>query len=110
MSAIKLTLAQRYDISRYARRLPCTLELRFAIDSFFEMIEFTPEEIQTNGISIDEKTFELICNDPLVSIEINAVPEAVKKSMKTYIEALDTDDNKNNVLLQKTFEAFKIII
>jgi len=110
MTTLNLTLAQRYDLSRYVRRLPCKLELRFAVATFTEMLEFTPTEIQTYDIKIEDVTFNLLCNDDSYIKEIGPIPEIIKKEMGIYIDALDTEENKTNGLLLKTFEAFRIIL
>lgn len=106
----KLTLDERYHISMYARRLPCTLPLRFAIDKFFNQIEIIPEEMEKYGIEVNTETREFICNDDEYTVEYKEFPPEVVKAMDEYIKMYSHEDNDNNEMLQKTFNYFNLII
>jgi len=108
--ATKLTLEDRYYLSMYSRRLPCTLQLRFAIDAFLDQIEITPEELKNHGVKINGETMEFECKNPEVETEYEDFPEPVKSSMRSYIKMLDHDKNNKNVMLAKTFEYFRKIL
>jgi hypothetical protein len=104
----KLTLEDRYHISMYSRKLPCTLELRFAIDAFLDQIEITPEEMKTRTVKVTQTKFE--CNDPESTTEYKDFPKPVTEAMESYIEMLDHDKNKDNVFIHKTFDYFRKVI
>ena len=106
----KLTLEDRYYISMYSRRLPCTLPLRFAIDKFFNQIDINPEEFKKYEVKIDPKTLEFSCDDENYTVEYEEFPPAVIEAMKKYIKMLDHEKNKENKMLQKTFTYFQKII
>ena len=101
----KLTLEDRYHISMYCRRLPCTLQLRFAIDAFLDQIEITAEEVKTNKIEITATEFK--CANPDDTKEFDDFPAPVTDAMKGYIETLDHEKNKDSVMLHKTFDYFR---
>jgi hypothetical protein len=107
---VKLTLTDRYDLGRYSGSLPCTIDLRRAIDPFQAMLAITPEEWKEFNVSIDPTTFELTCLDDTYTVEYKEFPAPVIAAMKSYIEQFDHDATKNNVMLQSTFEAFRKII
>lgn len=106
----KLNLEDRYYISMYSRRLPCTLQLRFAIDDFLEQITITPEEVTQYAIDITKDTMEFTCNDYDYSVEYTEFPEPVTDAINTYIGMYDHDKNKENVLLQRTFKFLKKVL
>lgn len=106
--AKKLTLEDRYYISMYSRKLPCTLQLRFAIDAFLDQIEISPEEVKAREVKISTMKFK--CNDPKSTTEYEEFPEPVIEAMKSYIEVLDYDKNKDNVFVHRTFDYFRKII
>lgn len=109
MENVSLTLSERFDLSRYVRRLPSTLKNRFAVEGFLETIEFTPEELTTYAIRVSEPLYALECTDPSVSVTYPQISDTIVNAMKEYIEVLDTEDNKGNQLLHNTFDAFKIL-
>jgi len=106
----KLTLKDRYFLSMYARRLPCTIALRFSIDNFFNQIEITSEEVKKFEVKINPKTLEFECNDNEHTTEFKEFPEEVLKSMKSYIKMFDHEKNKTNEMVQRTFEYFRKIL
>ena len=106
----KLTLEDRYYISMYARKLDCTLKLRFAIDNFLDQLAITSDEVTKYEVDVDRETMQFLCNDVDYSVEYPEFPEAVIESMNTYIGMYDHDKNKENVLLQRTIAYFKKIV
>jgi hypothetical protein len=110
MSSTTITLTQRYELARYVRQLPSTIELRFAVDAFLQAVEFKDDEVQKYDIKVNPDTYEMECNDEDTLFDIGEVPAPVLKSMTEYIEALDTEEQADNLLLQKTFDAFRILV
>lgn len=108
--SVKLNLEDRYYISMYSRRLPCTLKLRFAIDAFLQQIEITESEMRENGVSIDSKTMQLTCSNPDYVVEYTEFHKDIVDSIKNYIKLLDHEKNADNELLQKTLKYFKKIV
>jgi hypothetical protein len=106
----KLTLEDRYYVSMYARKLECTLKLRFAIDNFLDQIAITQDEIAKYKVDVDRTTMQFNCNDSDYSVEYDEFPEAVIEAMSSYIGMYDHDKNKENLLLQRTFEFYKKIV
>ena len=105
----KLTLEDRYYISMYSRRLPCTIALRYQIDKFFDQIEITSDEIKQYEVKIDENLM-FTCNDENYTVEYEEFPEEVIKSMKAFIVLFDHEKNKNNEMVQRSFTYFKQVM
>lgn len=108
--SVKLNLDERYYISMYSRRLPCTLRLRFAIDAFLQQIEITETEMKEHGVSIDPKTMQFTCRDMDYMVEYADFHKDIIDSIKNYIKLLDHEKNADNELLQKTLTYFKKIV
>lgn len=108
--SIKLNLEDRYYISMYSRRLPCTLQLRFAIDDFLEQITITADEVSQYGVDVDKTNMEFICTDAEYVIEYEEFPVPVVDAINTYIGMYDHEKNNENVLLQRTFKFLKKVI
>jgi len=106
----KLTLEDRYYISMYSRKLPCTVSLRFTIDQFHQQIEITPEEGEKYEVGIDPENGLFICNDPDYVVEYEKFPTQVIDAMKRYVDLLDQEKNEDNVLLQNILTFFSKII
>lgn len=106
----KLTLEDRYYISMYSRKLPCTVHLRFNIDTFLDQIEITPEEAEKYNVTVDVDASVFECSDDNYTVEYERFPPAVVDAMKRYINLLDQEDNKENILLQRIFTYFKKVI
>jgi len=106
----KLTLEDRYYISMYSRRLPCSIPLRFSIDKFLNQIEITPEEFKIYNVDIDPSTMSFKCNDSDYEVEYEEFPPEVIVSMKNFIADYDHDKNKDNNMIQKTFDYFRKVI
>lgn len=104
----KLTLKDRFELSMYARRLPCTLSLRLAISDFLEQIDITQNEYTTYNISLIDNKFT--CSDSSYVVEYTNFSEIVVNAMKDYIKMYNHESNKENVLLQNMISAFNKII
>lgn len=105
-----LTLEDRYYISMYARKLECTLKLRFAIDNFLDQIAITNDEVEKYAVDVDRQTMQFVCNDDNYKVEYSEFPESVIEAMQNYIAMYDHEKNKENLLLKRTMEYFKKII
>lgn len=105
---MKLTLEDRFNLSRYSRKLPCTLGLRLAIDDFLSQIEITATEFDTYEIKITANSFK--CNDSTYTVSYESFPQPVIDSMRKYVSIVDNEKNTDNVLLQNIIESFKKII
>ena len=109
--SIKLSIKDRYDLMKYVHKLPCTLRLRMAIDTFFQQIELTEEENTKYGININPVTYEISSNDDSYVKEYESFPEEVVNSLKEYVNAYDgKEEYKNNKLLQDALVIFKKVI
>lgn len=106
----KLNLEDRYYLSMYSRKLPCTVHLRFNIDTFLDQIEITSAEAEQYNVTVDLDAGTFTCSDENYTVEYERFPPAVVEAMKHYVKLLDVEDNKNNVMLQKIFTFFKKII
>lgn len=106
----KLTLEERYYISMYSRKLPCTVSLRFTIDQFHQQIEITPDEVEKFEVSIDPANGKFICNDTAYTVEYEKFPTQVVGAMKRYVNLLNDSKNEDNVLLQNILKYFSKII
>ncbi len=106
----KLTLKDRFYLSMYTRRLPCTLQLRCAVDGFFKQIEITPEEFKNHKIKIVPGTMDFECSDEEYTVEYDEFPQPVLDAMQGYINATDIEKNKDNELVKKTNDCFRKIL
>jgi len=91
----QLSLEDRYYLSMYSRRLPCTLRLRLAIDAFLEQIELTPEEIKEHNIEINPSKMEFT-SDSNIDVEYEEFHPDVIIAMKNYITIFDSEGNAEN--------------
>lgn len=105
---MKLTLEERFNLSRYSRKLPCTLALRMAINDFLAQIEITGDELKQYNVTIGQNTFD--CNDPDYSVSYESFPAPVVESMRRYVKVVDNEKNSDNVMLQKIIETFKKVV
>lgn len=105
-----LTLEERYFISMYSRKLPCTVALRFSIDAFLQQIEITPEEVEKYDITIDVGAGTFECNDPDYTVEYEKFPTQVINAMERYVKLLDEEKNEDNILLQKILAYFRKLL
>jgi len=105
-----LTLEDRYRLSMYSRKLPCTLRLRLVINDFLSQIEITSDEMKKFEVSIDPTTMAFNCNDSEYTVDYTGFPQDIIIAMTRYVSLLDTEKNADNVLLQKTLLTFKKII
>jgi hypothetical protein len=105
---MKLTLEERFNLSRYSRKLPCTLGLRLAISDFLSQIEITADELKTYDVQISPNLFT--CNDSDYDVTYESFPSPVIESMKRYVTIVDNEKNADNVLLQKMIDTFKKVI
>lgn len=108
--SLKLNIKERYELLHHVGRLPCTLQLRYSIDAFQKMIEFTGEEIKSKDIKIDTTSFQISSNDDTYEIELNSVPEGVARSIADWVKKYDVDEMKDNGLVQDALTVFKKVI
>lgn len=107
MEPVSLTIRERFELIKYTHRLPSTLKLRLAVDEFFNMLEITDEEATKFQIKVDPATFELSCNDESYVTVFDKLPEDALTAIKNYIYSFDTEENKENPVLQKALVIFK---
>lgn len=108
--SIQLSLEDRYYLSMYTRRLPCTLKLRFAVDAFLESIDIKSDEATKYEVSINQETYQFKCNDSNYKVVYDDFPIEVTDAMRSYIRLYDHEQNINNVLLHNTIDSFKKVI
>jgi hypothetical protein len=108
--SIKLNLEDRYYISMYARKLACTVRLRFAIDVFFDQINISGDEVEKYGINIDPIEGTFSCNDLNYVIEYEKFPDAVIDAMKHYISVYDVEQTKDNELIRRIIKYFNKLL
>ena len=105
-----LTLEERYYVNLFTRKLPCTLKLRFALDSFLNMIDFTEEEIKKYAIRIVPSQSKFECNDDKVTFEYKDVPEEVTESVKEFVTSMDVEENDKNVFIKDMVKYLKKVL
>lgn len=107
-----LTIKERYELMHYVARLPCTVGLRYAIDDFNKLIDFTEVEIKSKKITIDKSSFELSSNDDSYTITINVCefPAGVANAIKTFVAMYDVDQMKDDEHVQQCLALFKKVI
>ena len=105
-----LTLEDRYYVNLFTRKLPCTLNLRFALDSFLNMIDFTEEEIKKYAIRIVPQQSKFECNDEKVTFEYKDVPEEVTEAVREFVISMDTEENDKNMFIKDMVKYLKKVL
>lgn len=105
-----LTLEDRYYVNLFTRKLPCTLKLRFALDSFLNMIDFTEEEIKKYAIRIVPQQSKFECNDEKVTFEYKDVPEEVTEAVREFVVSMDTEENDKNLFIKDMVKYLKKVL
>lgn len=105
-----LTLEDRYYVNLFTRKLPCTLKLRFALDSFLNMIDFTEEEIKKYAIRIVPQQSKFECNDEKVTFEYKDVPEEVTEAVREFVVSMDTEENDKNMFIKDMVKYLKKVL
>ena len=105
-----LTLEDRYYVYLFTRKLPCTLKLRFALDSFLNMIDFTEEEIKKYAIRIVPQQSKFECNDEKVTFEYKDVPEEVTEAVREFVISMDTEENDKNMFIKDMVKYLKKVL
>jgi hypothetical protein len=105
-----LTLEDRYYVNLFTRKLPCTLKLRFALDSFLNMIDFTEEEIKKYAIRIVPQQSKFECNDEKVTFEYKDVPEEVTEAVREFVISMDTEENDKNMFIKDMVKYLKKVL
>ena len=105
-----LTLEDRYYVNLFTRKLPCTLKLRFALDSFLNMIDFTEDEIKKYAIRITPQQSKFECNDDKVTFEYKDVPEEVTEAVREFVTSMDTEENDKNLFIKDMIKYLKKVL
>lgn len=108
--AFQLSIKERYDLMHSIARMPCTVALRFSVDEFNSIVDFTEKELVDKAINIDKHTFEITSNDDAYMITIEKLPSGIVSAMKTFIKMYDTDDMKTNTFVQDTLKLYKKVV
>lgn len=109
--SVKLTISDRYNLMKYCNRLQSTMNLRMAIDQFFNQIEITEEETERFKVSINPKTYELSCNDDLYTKEFESFPKEVVLAIKEYVDVYTgKTEYESNKIIQNMLEVFRKVI
>ena len=82
---VKLTVADRHNILKYAYNLPSTLGTYFSFDEFASLLEFTPEEEKEFEIHIEEGEIKCNCPERTFDFDIEKVPEAIAAAIRTRV-------------------------
>lgn len=80
---VKMTVADRHNIIKYAYNLPSTLQTYFPFFSeFLPLFEFSKEEEEKYGIRIEDG--EITCDQPdaTFDIDIEKVPQGIHDAIK----------------------------
>ncbi len=103
-------MEDRYYVNLFTRKLPCTLKLRFALDSFLNMIDFTEEEIKKYAIRIVPQQSKFECNDEKVTFEYKDVPEEVTEAVREFVISMDTEGNDKNMFIKDMVKYLKKVL
>ena len=108
--AFQLSVKERYDLMHNIARMPCTVALRFSVDEFNSLIDFTEQELTEQAITIDKMTYEITSRDPGYTITVESLPKGVVSAIKTFIKMYDTPDMAGNAFVQDTLKLYKKVI
>ena len=87
--SISLTIQDRFDVMFNISRLPCTVALRFAYDTFYSMIEFSAEEIEKYAIEIDKENYGIKCNDPTYTKTLINVSDSIISTFNDFVKTYE---------------------
>lgn len=99
---VKLTVADRNNILKYAYNLPSTLGTYFNFDTFADIVGFSEEEEKELGIKYVEGEIQCNCPERTFDIDVEAIPEPIMDAIRTrvadYKEEMQKlrDANKEN--------------
>ena len=95
---IKLTLAERYDVIKYAHHLPSSRLSYFAFPAFLDVIQITPEEEKEYDIKVVDGKIESNSPDKVFEYHASDFPEIIINTIRHYIEVVSKqiEEEKEN--------------
>jgi len=108
--SISLTIKDRFELIKYTHKLPCTLALRLSVDDFLDQLELTEEERAQYGVKVDPVTYDLSVEDESYAVTYEKFPEAVVKSITSFVRDHDTEEGQKSLLMTNALTIFKKIL
>lgn len=95
---ISLTIAERYDVIKYAHQIPSSRLSYFSFPAFLDVIQITPEEEKEYDIKVVGNKIECNCPDKKFEYKVSDFPEIIINTIKHYVEdvkGLIEEEKKN---------------
>lgn len=108
--SFNLTISERYELMHHIARLPCTISLRYSIDEFNKLIDFTDDEINSKQITINKTTFDIDSNDSEYVVSYDKFPSGIVDAINKFILQYDIEETKQNSFVQNTLKLFKKVV
>ena len=80
---VKLTVADRNNILKYAYNLPSTLGTYFNFDTFADIVGFSEEEEKELGIKYVDGEIQCNCPERTFDIDVETIPEPIMDAIRT---------------------------
>lgn len=95
---ISLTIAERYDIIKYAHQIPSSRMSYFSFPAFMEVIQITPEEEKEYDIKVNGGKIECNCPDKVFEYHISDFPDVIINTIRHYVEDIkaEIEEEKKN--------------
>lgn len=95
---INLTIAERYDIVKYAHQIPSTMVTYFTFPEFLEAIQITDEEAKEYDVKVVDGVVECNCPDRKFEYDTDIFPKPIMDTIAQYVKEVqeEIDEEKKN--------------
>ena len=95
---ISLTIAERYDIVKYAHQIPSTRVTYFSFPEFLDVIQITDEEAEKYGVKVVNGKVECSCPDRKFEYDVDSFPKPIMDTIAQYVKDVQAqiDEEKKN--------------
>ncbi len=116
---ISLTIAERYDIVKYAHQIPSSWVTYFLFPEFLEVIQITDEEAKEYDVKVVDGTVECNCPDRKFEYDQDSFPKQILDTIALYVqdvqaqideEKKNTPDHSASPLYEKIVESLSKIL
>ena len=95
---ISLTIAERYDIVKYAHQIPSSMATYFTFPDFLNVIQITDEESKEFDVKVVDGKVECNCPDHKFEYDIADFPKQIIDTIVQYVKDVQAqiDEEKKN--------------
>ena len=88
---INLTIAERYDIVKYAHQIPATQVTYFSFPHFLDKIQITDDEAKEFDIKVVDGEVQCNCPDRKFEIDVDAMPKQIIDTIAQYVKDVNEE-------------------